>query len=113
MKQKRLSMAIPEISVHELDALRKANADIFILDVRNKDEFDLCNLNGYLIPINELPTRLTELNPDAHIIVHCHAGGRSRRATEFLLSQGFKKVFNLRGGITAWANEIDPKMTKY
>lgn len=106
-------MTTPEISVQELKSLRDTNADIFILDVRNPDEFALCNLNGYLIPMNELPTRLTELNKEAHIIVHCHAGGRSRRATDFLLQQGFKKVFNLRGGITAWANEIEPSMPKY
>lgn len=106
-------MIVPDISVHELDDLRKADADIFILDVRNPDEYELCNLGGHLIPLNELPTRLNELNPEQHIIIHCHAGGRSRRATEYLMEQGFKKVFNLRGGITAWANEIDPKMAKY
>ncbi len=106
-------MSVPEISVQELDALRKANADIFILDVRNQNEFDVCNLNGYLLPFAELTARINELDPNAHIIIHCHAGGRSRRATEYLMGQGFKKVFNLRGGITAWANEIDPKMAKY
>ena len=106
-------MHTPEISVHELEALRNANADVVVLDVRNQDEYNVCNLKGLLIPFNELSERLHELNPDAHIVVHCHAGGRSRRATEFLLQQGFKKVFNLRGGITAWANEIDPTMAKY
>lgn len=106
-------MIVPEISVQELDALRKANADVFILDVRNPDEFALCNLGGHLIPFNELSSRLGELDPEQHIVIHCHAGGRSRRATEYLIQQGFKKVFNLRGGITAWANEIDPKMAKY
>lgn len=106
-------MSVPEISVQELDALRKANADIFILDVRNPDEYALCNLGGHLIPFNELANRLDELNKEQEIIIHCHAGGRSRRATEYLMQQGFKKVFNLRGGITAWANEIDPKMPKY
>jgi sulfur-carrier protein adenylyltransferase/sulfurtransferase len=104
---------IPEISVHELEALMNAKADIYILDVRNPDEYALCNLGGNLLPMKELPTRYTELNPDQQIIIHCHAGGRSRRATEFLLQQGFKHVFNLRGGITAWANEIDPEMPKY
>ncbi len=106
-------MIVPDISVQELDALRKADADVFILDVRNPDEYALCNLGGHLIPFNELPSRLNELDPEQHIIIHCHAGGRSRRATEYLIQQGFKKVFNLRGGITAWANEIDPGMAKY
>lgn len=106
-------MNIPEISVQELNALKGAKADFLILDVRNPDEYATCNLGGYLIPIKELPSRLSELNPEQQIIVHCHAGGRSRRATEFLLQQGFKNVKNLRGGITAWANEIDPTMQKY
>lgn len=106
-------MDIPEISVQELYALRESKADIFILDVRNASEYEICNLGGCLIPYNELPARMNELNPEQQIIIHCHAGGRSRRATEFLIGQGFKKVYNLRGGITAWANEIDPKMNKY
>lgn len=106
-------MSVPEISVQELQALKEASADIFILDVRNPDEYALCNLGGHLIPLNELPERLNELNKDQHIIVHCHAGGRSRRATSFLLQHEFKHVSNLRGGITAWANEIDPTMAKY
>lgn len=103
----------PEISVQELEALLKAKADVLVLDVRNQDEFEICNLNGLLIPFSQLPDRLNELNPEQHIVAHCHAGGRSRRATEYLLGQGFKNVQNLRGGITAWANEIDPKMRKY
>lgn len=106
-------MNIPEITVQELEALRKANADCLILDVRNPDEYEICNLGGLLIPFTELATRYHELNPEQHIIVHCHAGGRSRRATEFLQQKGFKHVQNLRGGITAWSNEIDPKMRKY
>jgi adenylyltransferase/sulfurtransferase len=106
-------MSVREISVQELEALRNAQADIFILDVRNPDEYAVCHLDGHLIPLKELPNRLDELNPNQQIIVHCHAGGRSRRATEYLIQQGFKNVYNLRGGITAWANEIDPKMPRY
>lgn len=104
---------IPEMTVQQLSELRNRNADIFILDVRNPDEYALCNLGGHLIPFKDLPSRLNELNPEQEIVVHCHAGGRSSRAVQFLLSQGFKKVYNLRGGITAWANEIDPGMPKY
>lgn len=106
-------MSLPEISVQELQALRNENADIFILDVRKPEEHAICHLSEHLIPIDDLPNRLDELNKDQMIIVHCHAGGRAKRATRYLLDQGFKKVFNLRGGITAWANEIDPKMRKY
>ncbi len=105
--------SVPEISVQELEALRQANADFFLLDVRNPDEQAICHLNGHLIPLVDLPNRLSELNPEKHIIVHCHAGGRSRRAVTFLMDQGFKQVANLKGGVLAWANEIDPAMAKY
>lgn len=104
---------IPEISVQELKKLMDEKKEIFILDVRNPDEHAICHLSDNLIPMSELPNRINELNKDQHIIVHCHGGGRSRRATELLMQQGFKHVYNLRGGITAWANEIDLKMPKY
>jgi len=104
---------VPEITVQEFALMRQNNNDFFLLDVRNLDEYTLCNLKGHLIPFNELANRLHELNPNQHIIVHCHSGGRSRRAVEFLLAQGFSQASNLRGGITAWANEIDPTMPTY
>lgn len=106
-------MIIPEITVQELQAFYQSKASFFLLDVRNLDEYNSCNLGGYLIPLAELPARLQELNAQEHIIVHCHAGSRSRRAVEFLLNQGFSNVCNLRGGITAWANEIDSQMTSF
>lgn len=112
-KMRFITMNIPEISVHELKALREAGVNFFLLDVRNPEEYQHCNLGGYLIPFSELISRIDELSPEQHIIIHCHAGGRSRRATEFLINQGFKKVSNLRGGITAWANEIDPSLPRY
>jgi rhodanese-related sulfurtransferase len=103
-------MSIPEITVQELQALRLAHAEFFLLDVRDPWEYKERNLSGHLIPLNELPNRLKELNPNQQIIVHCQMGGRSSRAVNFLLEQGFKNVRNLRGGIQAWANEIDPTM---
>jgi sulfur-carrier protein adenylyltransferase/sulfurtransferase len=106
-------MTVPEITVQELEALRDAKADFIVLDVRNPDEYQICNLNGLLIPLAELPQRLDELDKNKQIIIHCHAGGRSRRATEYLIQQGFSQVYNLKGGITAWANEIEPTMRKY
>ncbi|MEO8400239.1 MAG: rhodanese-like domain-containing protein [Gammaproteobacteria bacterium] len=106
-------MSVPEITVQELAALRQKNADFLLLDVRNPDEYAICHLGGKLIPILEFPAHLHELNPDQQIIIHCHAGGRSRRAVAFLMQNGFKSVFNLKGGITAWAKEIDPLMPTY
>lgn len=106
-------MEIPEISVQDLQQLRDSKADFMLLDVRNPDEYAFCQIGGHLIPMGELPNRLNELNPNQKIVIHCHAGGRSRRATAYLLEQGFKDVSNLRGGITAWSNEIDPSVPKY
>lgn len=105
--------SIPDISVQDLKALRDQNADFLLLDVRNPDEYAFCNIGGLLMPANELPTRLHELNREQQIIVHCRSGGRSSRITEFLLKQGFQSVFNLRGGIIAWATEIDPSIPTY
>lgn len=105
--------SVPEISVQELAALRAAQADFLLLDVRNPDEYAFCNIGGLLIPRNELAERFHELNPNQEIIIHCHAGGRSKRATAFLLEQGFVNVKNLRGGITAWSNEIDASIPVY
>lgn len=106
-------MSIPEITVQELASLRQSNQDYLILDVRNPDEYAICNINGHLIPFNELPARLKELNPEQKIIVHCRGGGRSSRAVQLMQQHGFNNVYNLRGGIMAWATEIDPSMTKY
>lgn len=97
---------LPEITVQQLEAMRNAGDDFFLLDVRNADEYAAANLNGHLIPLSELPMRLSELKKDQMIVVHCQAGGRSSRACEYLLQQGFTEVYNLRGGLTAWQREI-------
>jgi adenylyltransferase/sulfurtransferase len=104
---------IPSISVEELKQKMDAKADIFILDVREPHEYQICNLNGYLIPLGDLPKRVSELDTSREIIAHCKMGGRSAKAVNFLRRSGFKKVYNLTGGLTAWAEKVDPKMPKY
>ena len=104
---------IPSISVEELKKKMDAKADIFILDVREPHEYQICNLNGYLIPVGDLPKRVSELDSNREIVAHCKMGGRSAKAVNFLRRSGFKNVYNLTGGITAWADKIDPKMPKY
>ncbi|MDX1901618.1 MAG: rhodanese-like domain-containing protein [Gammaproteobacteria bacterium] len=99
-------MSLPEITVQELEAMKNAGDTFFLLDVRNPDEYATANLGGHLIPLNELPMRLNELKRDDMIVVHCQGGGRSSRACEYLLQQGFTNVHNLRGGLTAWQREI-------
>ncbi|HJX84506.1 MAG TPA: rhodanese-like domain-containing protein, partial [Candidatus Angelobacter sp.] len=104
---------VPEISVEELKQKLDAQEDVFILDVREPSEFQICNLNGHLIPLNDLPKRMHELDSSKEIVVHCHKGGRSARAVAFLQQAGFTKAKNLAGGVSAWSERIDPKMPKY
>ena len=104
---------IPSISVEDLKKKMDAKADIFILDVREPHEYQICNLKGYLIPVGDLPKRVNELDSSREIIAHCKMGGRSAKAVNFLRRSGFKKVYNLTGGITAWAEKVDTKMPKY
>jgi adenylyltransferase/sulfurtransferase len=105
--------AMPEMTVEELKQKLDAKEDIFVLDVREPHEYQICNLGAPLIPLGQLPARVGELDPDKHIVVHCRSGKRSADAVEFLRKSGFERVQNLRGGILAWADKIDPKMPKY
>ena len=101
------------MSVEELKKKLDAKDDVFILDVREPHEYQICHLNGYLIPLGDLPKRISELDSSREIVAHCKMGGRSAKAVAFLKQAGFAKVHNLTGGITAWAERIDPKMPKY
>jgi len=87
--------------------------DVFILDVRDPHEYQICNIGGHMIPLNDLPKRLGELDPAQEMVVHCRSGVRSAKAVEFLQQAGFKDVKSLAGGILAWAEKIDPTMKKY
>ena len=84
-----------------------------LLDVREPHEYEICNLEGQLIPLGELSDRLDELNQADEIIVHCNMGGRSAKAVQLLRDNGFNKVFNMRGGITAWSEQVDSLIPKY
>ena len=102
-----------EISVEELKKRLDNKEDLFILDVREPQEYQICNLNGYLIPLRDLPKRINELDTAKEIVVHCKVGGRSRQAVEFMKQAGFRKIRNLVGGIDEWAERIDPSMPRY
>ncbi|HEV2949199.1 MAG TPA: molybdopterin-synthase adenylyltransferase MoeB [Gemmataceae bacterium] len=103
-----------EITVDELKKRLDRNDRVFILDVRNPEEFQICRIPGStLLPLPELPQRFRELSQDQEMVIHCKSGMRSLKATNFLRQQGFRKVKNLKGGILAWATSIDPTMPKY
>lgn len=98
-----------EITVQELKKKKEAEEDFFLLDVRESFEYQVSNLDGELIPLDQLPARIDEIliHKEKEVIVMCRSGSRSRSAAELLKQHGFKQVYNLKGGITAWANEID------
>jgi molybdopterin/thiamine biosynthesis adenylyltransferase/rhodanese-related sulfurtransferase len=102
-----------EMEVEELKRRLDAGEDIYVLDVREPHEYQIANIGGHLIPLGDLPNRINELDTSREIVAHCKSGGRSGKAVTFLRQAGFKKVHNLAGGITAWAERVDPKMPKY
>ncbi len=108
-----MSMTIPEIQPEELKRRLDAGEDIYVLDVREPDEYQICHMGGHLIPLGDLPKRVHELDSNREIVVHCKGGGRSAKAVEFLHQAGFKRATNLTGGILAWGNKIDPSLPKY
>ncbi|HWY68430.1 MAG TPA: molybdopterin-synthase adenylyltransferase MoeB [Terriglobales bacterium] len=108
-----VSTTAPEIQPEELKRRLDAGEDIYILDVREPHEYQICNLNGHLIPLGDLPKRMNELDSSREIVAHCRSGVRSGKAVDFLRQAGFRKVKNLAGGILAWADKVDPRMPKY
>jgi len=112
-EEKSVANAPTDMQVEELKRRLDAGDDIFVLDVREPHEYQICNIGGHLIPLNDLPSRVHELDSSREIVAHCKMGGRSAKAVDFLRQAGFTKVHNLAGGINAWAERVDPKMPKY
>ena len=96
-----------EITVQELKALIDSKADFLLIDVREQHEFDEANLNGLLIPMGEALERSSEISKDKQVIIHCRSGKRSATVINALESQqGFTNLYNLKGGILAYTEEI-------
>jgi adenylyltransferase/sulfurtransferase len=106
-------VSVPEITPTALKKKLDAGEDLFILDVREPHEFQICHLDGHLIPLGDLPKRVNELDSARDIIAHCRSGVRSAKAVSFLQQAGFRKVWNLKGGILAWSDDVDPAVPKY
>jgi adenylyltransferase/sulfurtransferase len=102
-----------EITVDELKLRLDRHDPIVLVDVREPHEYQIANLGGKLIPLNDLAKRVHELDSSTEIVVHCASGIRSGKAVKFLKEVGFKKVKNLLGGINAWAERIDQSMPVY
>lgn len=85
-----------------------------LIDVREPWEFQLCHIPGsQLLPLRQVQERLSELDPEAEIVLICHHGVRSYRAGLFLQQAGFGRIYNLQGGVEAWARDVDPAMHRY
>ena len=104
---------VPEITVSELKSKLDNGEPIKVLDVREPHEYEVANIGVKLVPLGELPQRLAEFDRDENFAVHCKTGGRSARAVKLLQDAGFGNVYNVKGGITAWSEEIDPSVPKY
>jgi sulfur-carrier protein adenylyltransferase/sulfurtransferase len=104
-----------EVTVHEMKkALEDPKLGVKVIDVREPDEYQIARINGVpLYPLSTLPQRFTELDPNRQYYIHCKSGVRSMKALRFLREQGFKYLKNVKGGITAWADEIDHNVPKY
>ncbi|MDB5313004.1 MAG: molybdenum cofactor biosynthesis protein MoeB [Gemmataceae bacterium] len=109
-----LAAAGSEITPEQLKKRIDAGEDLFVLDVRNPNEFQICRIPGTVfLPLPELPARAAEVPKNREVIVHCKSGMRSAKAIEFLKGQGYSKLVNLTGGILAWAEKVDPGMPRY
>ncbi len=103
-----------EISVKELAALKASGADFQLIDVREQNEVDIAEIGGELIPMNTVPENVDKFAKDKQVIVHCRSGVRSGNVIQYLeQNHGFDNLYNLAGGILAYADEIDNSLTKY
>jgi rhodanese-related sulfurtransferase len=102
------------ITAPQLQAWLVSGATPLLVDVREPQEWNICKLPGaQLVPLRTLPARLQDLPRDRDIVLYCHSGARSASAAGFLRQNGFTRVFNLRGGIDAWASQVDPQTPRY
>jgi adenylyltransferase/sulfurtransferase len=104
---------IPQITVQELKRRLDAGEDFQLIDVREPYEYQIAQIGGKLIPQNDVPQRLAEIDRNREVVVHCRSGARSQRIAEFLKQAGYTQVSNVAGGILAWSDEIDPRIQKY
>ncbi|HEU4678940.1 MAG TPA: rhodanese-like domain-containing protein, partial [Terrimicrobiaceae bacterium] len=105
---------VPEISVEELKAKKDRGERFVLLDVREQYEYDIAKIPGsQLIPLGELPSRMSELDTADEIVIHCKSGVRSAKALRQLQKAGFAKLFNVEGGILAWSDRVDTNVPKY
>lgn len=103
-----------EVTVKELADLKASGADFQLIDVREQHEADIAEIGGELIPLGSVPQNVDKFSKDKQVIIHCRSGARSGNAVQWLeANHGFDNLYNLKGGILAYADEIDNSLTKY
>jgi adenylyltransferase/sulfurtransferase len=102
-----------EVTVSELKKMKDEKADFQLIDVREEHELEICEIGGEHIPMGDVMDNLNKIPKDKQVVIHCRSGARSGAICQALETQGYNNVYNLKGGIIAWANEIDPSLTKY
>ncbi len=102
-----------EVTVRELKAMMDSGEDIQVIDVREQNEYEFCNIGAEHIPMGEIIQKADQLSKDKKVIIHCKSGGRSGNVVNALTARGFNNVANLQGGILAWSAEIDPSIPTY
>ncbi|MCB0492802.1 MAG: molybdopterin-synthase adenylyltransferase MoeB [Cyclobacteriaceae bacterium] len=110
----KTTMDIKEVTVSELKALKEKGEDFQLIDVREEYERDICNIDGEHIPLGEVAQSIDKISRDKKVVIHCRSGSRSGNAIKWLeKNHAFDNLYNLKGGILAWADEIDTSLTKY
>lgn len=102
-----------EITVSELKTLKDNNADFQLIDVREVHEVEICEMGGEHIPMGNVMDNLGKISKTKQVIVHCRSGARSGAICQALEKEGYTNVYNLKGGIIAWATDVDTTLTKY
>ena len=112
--ERQLEAIEGDIEPTEVKAKMDRGDQFVLIDVREPHEYQICSIpNAKLIPLGDLPKRVNELDSADEIVAHCKSGMRSAKAVEFLKQAGFKKVRNMKGGILAWSDKVDPTVPKY
>jgi sulfur-carrier protein adenylyltransferase/sulfurtransferase len=103
-----------EVSVQQLQQMRSRQENFQLIDIREPYEIEICHIGGQHIPMAEILDRKDEINKNLPVVIHCRSGKRSAAVVNALEAHfGFTNVYNLKGGILAWANEIDTSLEKY
>jgi adenylyltransferase/sulfurtransferase len=113
-KQNNQNNIMQEITVQQLKSMMDAKEDFQLIDVREEYEHEIAEIGGELIPMGEVADNVDKISRDKKVVVHCRSGKRSASVIQMLeQTHGFKNLINLKGGILAWADEIDNSVSKY